>query len=131
MRQIVQMGQALARMLARLLNIKQIPDGGLSLEEIRQVYGDELDLSLEMVLNTPGDELINILTADLKLIDQHLEKMVDILVETAGLLERTGDAKSATELRAKGIILLEHLQASSGIYSMERVNRIADLKEML
>ena len=44
MRQIEQLGQVLAQMLARLLNIKRVPSGGLNLEEIKNIYSDELDL---------------------------------------------------------------------------------------
>jgi len=44
LRQIKQLGQVLALMLARLLNLKQVPPAGLSLEEIKQVYSNETDL---------------------------------------------------------------------------------------
>ena len=131
MRQIEQLGQVLARMLARLLNIKQVPDAGLSLDEIKQVYSDELDLSLDLVLGTPADRLIEILRHDLKFIDQHLEKMVEILSETADILDKTTDNEASRELRIKSIIILEHLQDSSGNYSMERITRITELKKLI
>ena len=131
MRQIEQLGQVLARMLARLLNIKQVQDAGLSLDEIKQIYSDELDLTLDLVLQTPGDKLIELLTSDLKFIDQHLEKMAEILSETSDILDKTTDNEASVELREKSIIILEHLQDSTGNYSMERINRITELKKLI
>ena len=131
MRQIEQLGQVLARMLARLLNIKQVQDAGLSLDEIKQVYSDELDMTLDLVLQIPGDKLIELLTRDLKFIDQHLEKMAEILSETANILDKTTDNEASRELREKSIIILKHLQDSTGNYSMERINRITQLRELL
>lgn len=131
MRQIEQLGQVLAQLLARILNIKQENPGGLSLDEIREIYSDELDLSLELILETPADEIITLLTSRVKYMDRHLEKMAGILVETAGLYDREGQAETARNLREKCIILYEHLQDTSGDYSLERVMKISELKDLL
>ncbi len=131
MRQIHQLGQVLARMLAHLINIKQVPDAGLSLDEIKQIYKDELDLSLDLVQQTSAEDLIELLKTDFSFIEQHLEQMAEILSETADIMERTGDNISARDVREKTIILLENLQNSSGVYSLERVTRISSLKKML
>ena len=129
MRQIVQMGQALARMLARLMNIKQVSDAGLSLDEIRQIYSDELDLSLDLVQQISAEELIELLKTDFNFVEQHLEQMAEILSETANVFE--GGQGPSRELRQKSILILEHLQESTGVYSFERIARITQLRELL
>jgi hypothetical protein len=128
MRQIEQLGQVLARMLARLLNMKQVSPAGLSIDEIRRIYGDELDLTLDLVLQTPKEELIGLLASRIKFIDHHLERMAEILAETADLLESSGETGHARDLRKKSILILEHLQATTGAYSMERAMKISRLR---
>ena len=130
MRQIMQMGQVLARMLARLINIKQVPDAGLSLDEIKQIYSTELDLSLDLVQKTSAEDLIKLLKTDFNFIEQHLEQMADILSETANIFENT-EKEQARELRQKSIIILEHLQESTGIYSFDRISKITQLRNLL
>jgi hypothetical protein len=128
MRQIELLGQALANALARLLNLKQPVPGGLSLDEIKQVYSDELDLSLDLLLETPKEDLVEVLTARVKFIDHHLEKMAGILTETADLYESSGDPETAVNLFEKSIRIYEHLQETSGSYSLERIMHIRDLQ---
>ena len=89
MRQIEQLGQVLAKALARLLNLKESPDAGLSIDEIKLVYTDELDLALDLILNTPNEEIIEVLTSRIKFIDHHLETMAELLTETADLYDNS------------------------------------------
>lgn len=58
--QIEQMGQVLGQMLAYLLGIKNTGKAGLSLEEIRQTYRDDLGLPLELIIDTPAGRTPNI-----------------------------------------------------------------------
>ncbi len=131
MRQIEQLGQALARMLARLLNIKQLPPSGLSIDEIKNVYSDELDLSLDLILQAPKEEIVGILNSGFNFIDQHREKMAEIMGETADLYEQAGQGDIARDLREKCIVIYEHIQENSGSYSLERVMKISALKDLL
>ena len=103
MRQIEQLGQVLAKALARLLNLKQGPDASLSIDEIRQIYGDELDITLDLILKTPKEEIIDILTTRIKFIDHHLEKIAELLAETAELCDKSGKTGTAKDLREKAI----------------------------
>lgn len=131
MRQIEQLGQVLAQLLTRLLNIKRVPSGGLNLEEIKNIYSDELDLTLDLIMETPGDGIIELLKSRVKFMDQHLEKMAEIITETAELYESAEEKETARDLREKCIIIYEHLQDTSGIYSLDRIMKISQLKELL
>ena len=131
MRQIEQLGQVLARALARLLNMKQYMPGGLSLEEIKQVYSDEMDLTLDLLLEIPREGLIELLTARVNFIGHHLEKMAEILTETAGLYGDSGDSETARNLLEKSIYIYEYLQETSGDYSLDRVMKISELNRKL
>lgn len=131
MRQIEQLGQVLARALARLLNIKEVPDASLSLDDIKQVYGDELDMNLDIILETRKEEIVEVLTSRIRFLDHHLEKVAELLSETATLYERSDEHGIAGDLREKAILVLEYLQDNSGEYSLDRVMKITHLRGML
>jgi hypothetical protein len=129
--QIEQLGQVLARMLSFLLGIKNKGEAAFRLEEIRKTYRDQLDLSIELVLETPAENLIEMLTGKVEFLDSHLDKMGDILKETADLYHLAGEEEYAPELYAKALLIYEHLQASGNAFSMERMNKITELKTIL
>jgi hypothetical protein len=128
MRQIEQLGQVLARMLARLLNIQQAGQGSLNIDEIKRIYGDGIDLSLDLILDAPKEELVGILTSRINFIGHHLEKMAEIITETAGLYENSGQPETARELLEKSICIYEHLQDTSGNFSIDRMTKISQLR---
>jgi hypothetical protein len=129
MQQIEQLGQVLAQLLAYLIGLKGGGSTSLSLEEIRQVYDDRLNLPLDLILDTPKEKIIQLLTEKVKYMDRHLEKMADVLQETGDLFATGGDQVSATDLREKALLILIHLQDHDNAFSMERMQKIAMLKE--
>jgi len=129
MQQIEQMGQVLAQMLAYLLGLKGTGSASLSLDEIRQNYDDRLSLPLDLILETPGEKIIQLLTEKVKYMDRHLEKMADVLCETGDLYDETGDHDIASDLWKKALILYTHLQETDIAFSMERMQKISTLKD--
>ena len=129
MQQIEQMGQVLAQMLAYLLGLKGTGTASLSLDEIRQNYNDNLNLPLDLILETPADKIIQLLTEKVKYMDRHLEKMADVLSETGDLYEEAGDHDIASDLWKKALIIYSHLQDTDNAFSMERMQKISLLKE--
>jgi hypothetical protein len=129
MQQIEQMGQVLAQMLAYLLGLRGSGSASLSLDEIRQNYDDRLNLPLDLILKTPGDKIIQLLTEKVKYMDRHLEKMGDILSETGDLYEDTGDRDTAKDLWGKALIIYTHLQDTDNAFSMERMQKISRLQD--
>lgn len=129
MQQIEQMGQVLAQMLAYLLGMKGPGSASLSVDEIRQNYDDRLNLPLDLILETPGEKIIQLLTEKVKYMDRHLEKMGDILSETGDLYEGTGDHDIASDLWKKALIIYTHIQDTDNAFSMERMQKIIRLQD--
>lgn len=129
MQQIEQMGQVLAQMLAYLLGMKVTGNASLSLDEIRQTYHDRLNLPLDLILETPKEKIIQLLTEKVKYMDRHLEKMGDVLSETGDLYSAAGDQVSAKDLRGKALIIYTHLQDTEKTFSMERMQKISRLRD--
>jgi hypothetical protein len=129
MQQIEQMGQVLAQMLAYLLGLKRTGLTSLSLDEIRQNYDDRLNLPLDLILETPGEKIIQLLTEKVKYMDRHLEKMANVLSETADLYDETGDHDTARDLWVKALIIYTHIQDTDNAFSMERMQKISRLQD--
>ena len=129
MQQIEQMGQVLAQMLAYLLGLKGTGSASLSLEEIRQHYDDRLNLPLDLILETPAEKIIQLLTEKVKYMDRHLEKMADVISETGNLYQESGDSDVASDLWKKALILYTHLQDTDNAFSMERMQKISRLQD--
>jgi hypothetical protein len=129
MQQIEQMGQVLAQMLAYLLGMKVTGNASLSLDEIRQTYHDRLNLPLDLILETPKEKIIRLLTEKVKYMDRHLEKMGDVLSETGDLYSAAGDQVSAKDLRGKALVIYTHLQDTEKTFSMERMQKISRLRD--
>jgi hypothetical protein len=131
MQQIEQMGQVLAQLLAYLLGLKGTGSASLSLDEIRQNYSDKLNLPLDLILETPGEKIVQLLTEKVKYMDRHLEEMGDILCETALVFEDAGDRDTSRDLNMKALIIFSHLQDTENSFSMGRMQKISWLKEKL
>jgi hypothetical protein len=129
MQQIEQMGQVLAQLLAFLLGMKGRGSASLSLDEIRQQYTDRLNLPLDLILETPVENIIQLLTEKVKYLDRHLEIMGDVLRETGDLYEEAGDPDNASELWNKALVIYTHLQDTDKSFSMERMQKISRLKD--
>ena len=129
MQQIEQMGQVLAQMLAYLLGLKGAASASLSLDEIRQHYDDRLNLPLDLILETPAEKIIQLLTEKVKYMDRHLEKMADVISETGNLYQESGDSDVASDLWKKALILYTHLQDTDNAFSMERMQKISRLQD--
>jgi hypothetical protein len=129
MQQIEQLGQVLGQMLAYLLGLKGHGSASLSLDEIRQVYDDRLNLPLDLILNTPKARIIRLLTEKVNYMDRHLEKMADVLNETGDLYEASGDPDNAGDLWEKSLLIYTYLQETDRSFSMERMQKISLLAE--
>jgi len=131
MRQIEQLGQVLAQMLARLLGIKQRGKGNIGLEEIRQTYKNELDIDLEELIKIPEYDLIAFLIGKNKNFENHFEVLADILKTTAENYLKNNKLEEYKSLLRKSILILEYLQTSGKDYSMNRMLKIKDYQEIL
>jgi hypothetical protein len=131
MRQIEQLGQVLAQMLARLLGIKQKGGGGLVFEELMQTYKSELDIDLEELIRVPEDDLISFLISKNKYFENHLDIMADILHETAENYFKHERLDEGKTLLKKAVKILEYLQTTGKDYSMDRMLKIGNYNKTL
>ena len=131
MRQIEQLGQVLAQMLARLLGIKQKSNAGFGLEELRQTYKNELDIDLEELIRIPENDILTFLKNKDKFFENHLEIIADILYATAENYYKIDRLDEGNALLRKTIHILEYIHSSGKDFSLDRVSKIENLKKIL
>ncbi|KPK87283.1 MAG: hypothetical protein AMS27_03010 [Bacteroides sp. SM23_62_1] len=131
MRQIEQLGEVLAVMLARLLGIKQKGNASLGLEELRQTYKSELDLDVEELIRIPKEKIVETFLKKNKLMEHHLETIAELLQVTGEDLISYDRVKDGNNILEKSLYILEYLQTTSKVYSINRVMKIGYLKNML
>lgn len=131
MRQIEQLGQVLAQMLAWLIGIRKKGGGGLELEELEKTYKSELDIDFEELIQIPEGDIITYLKSKKEYFENHLEIMADILYETALNYSKHERSQEGKNLLRKAIIILEYLQSSSKNYSIDRLLKIENFNKTL
>jgi len=131
MRQIEQLGQVLAQMLAWLIGIRQKGGGSLGLEEIEQTYKSELDVDIEELIQIPEKDLITFLKRKNEYLETHLEIIADILYETALNYFKHEKSEEGKNLLRKAIVILEYLQSYSKDYSLNRILKIENYNRTL
>jgi hypothetical protein len=131
MRQIEQLGQVLAKMLARLLGIKQKGSPSFGLEELRQTYKNELDIDLEELIHIPENDIIIFLKNKNKYFEHHLEMIADILHTTAENHYKNDRLDDGNNLLRKSIYILEYIHSTGKDFSIDRVSKIETLKDLL
>jgi hypothetical protein len=132
MRQIEQLGQVLAQMLARLLGLKQQGSASLRVEELRLIYKNELDIDLEELVKISEDDIIMFLKTKNKYFEHHLEIIADILHATAeNYFNNHQLLNDGKNLLRKSVKILEYIQTSERIYSIDRIQKIQKIKNIL
>jgi hypothetical protein len=131
LRQIEQLGQVLAQMLARLLGIKQKGNASFGSEELRQIYKNELDIDVEELIQIPDIDIITFLKNKNKYFENHLEIMADILHATAENYYKNDRLDEGNEILRKSVYILEYIHSSGKDFSIDRVNKIETLKGFL
>jgi uncharacterized protein YicC (UPF0701 family) len=131
MRQIEQLGQVLAQILAWLIGIRQKGGGSLGLEETAKTYKSQLDIDLDELIQIPEKDLITFFKRKNKYFEAHLEIVADILHETALNYFKYKRSEEGKNLSRKAIVILEYLQSSSKDYSIERMLKIKNYKNTI
>ena len=131
MRQIEQLGEVLSVMLARLLGIKQKGDASLGLEELKQTYKSELDLNVEELIKIPKENVMESFLKKNKLMAHHMETIAELLQVTGENLIRYDRVEEGNHVLEQSLYILEYLQTTSKIYSINRMMKIEYLKKML
>ena len=122
MRQIMQLLQA----LQRIIRFRKQGEDELAREEVDGFYQS---LKIEKDIRSLSvEELMQLLTVQMKLTNDHLEMVAFVLKEQG---EMAGDDTDRFEFFTKSYFILEKVERESVNFSMDRLIKMGELKEYL
>jgi hypothetical protein len=129
MRQINRFGEALGKILAGLLGLKQSGDLNGGLEMTRQVFRDELDLNLDSLLEIRTDRFVESLKNEKGFTDENLVDLADILMILAD--NNPGkDSLYSKSLYDKCLVIYQYLESADRTFSLDRQYKIEKIKKL-
>ena len=127
-RQIEQLGMVLRRLLSGALGLDDHAEQAEEMEAIERTLNEALDLRSERLIDIAPEVLLDKL--------QHLgsatEANKDLLAELLiAMAERTAEDARRTQLLRQALALLEHLNATSNTFNMERHGKAGRLRALV
>lgn len=136
LREAERFARAMSEVLASIIGARK---GGIPVEQLFEVADQELanrtDIQLREVLDASPEDILHLLTNQMKLQPLHLEHLSDILVELADIARSSStpvsEKENPLELLKKAQIILEHATHADTLYSMERASKLDQLTHTL
>lgn len=127
-RQIEQLGMVLRRLLTGALGLDDRAEQVMEVDALEQTLNEALDLQADGLRNVDPETLLGKL--------QHLgaakEANKDLLAELLmAMADRTADDARRTQLLRQALTILEHLNATSDTFNMERHGKVGRLRALV
>ena len=122
-RQIEQLGMVLRRLLSGLTGTDVPEPVHNTLEETRQAIATSLERDPDELFAHPPAELVLHLKDHPAYSEANVDLLADLLIAMAAV-----DPDNATQLRLQALAVLEHLNATSTTFDMERHARVRKLR---
>lgn len=123
-KQMEQLGRVLAKLLSDLIGQKT---PGESAALAHEILTNELPFGLTDLLAIPDHELVKTLLETQKFDAANLEKLADVLMQIAP----TENTDGRLNLYRKSLLLLQYVNVSEKIYSVERNAKIDRINAIL
>jgi hypothetical protein len=128
-RQISQLGRVLGKILAGLLGLKANGQINSGIEAANQDLRNELGFDADALASMPFDSFIKKFPSAGKLNCDNFEILADILfIMPEELTESNLDIEKRKRLLERSLAILEYIENTSLVYSMERNVKIEKLK---
>ena len=131
MRQIDQLGQALAKALAGLLGLEKPSQINEAIKTTNQFLKNELALDIEDLVAIPSADFINILIIEKKFTIESLRKLADILLFIADNSSNEKEQTTRNKLYSKCLIILEYLEKTETTCFFDQKMIIERIKNIL
>lgn len=128
---ILRMIRMMAELIAAILDRIRGRDYQQAAGMIQNAYYDFLKQDAAFFHSIPEEELTRKLLLEHHYSHGHLEILAELFYAEAELLHATGDISGCLACYGKSKLLLEFLLAESGIYSIEKEDRIIKLEQLI
>ncbi len=127
LRQIELMTQAFVTLIRRLLGLKDIKEVEIQ-QTTDEVLKEQLDLSIEQILNTPIDETTELIIQQKGVHKTNLDLLAEILVINAKARQQT---EQRIQLLESALQLYEWLDNNDNTFSMERHKKMNEIRMLI
>ncbi len=132
MRQVNQLSQVLAKIIAAVIGLKGKDSSQEALEITNQVFNEHLELDLNALLEMDPEEMIKELKKKEGMNHENLESLADLFYELAKTLSKENDQEDdAGLLFERSLVIYEHIEATGDIYSIDRNHKIQEIEQLL
>ena len=127
-RQTEQLGMVLRRLLSAALGKGDQAQPVLQMDAIEQALSETLDLQPESLASMAPEALLGTLQQHLAATEANQDLLADLLLAMA---ECTADEARKVQLLRQALAILEHLNATSNIFNMERHGKVGRLRGLV
>jgi hypothetical protein len=127
LRQIEIMTQTLVNLIRRLLGLKEINEEDAQ-QATDEMLKDNLNLSITDILNTPLDEIVDLILSHEGTHETNIDLFAEILAINA---KASTDAQRKRKLFERALELYSWLDRKSGTFSIERHQKMNEIKNYL
>jgi hypothetical protein len=127
-RQIEQLGMVLRRLLSGALGLDDHAEQVMETDAIERTLNEALDLQADGLRNADPEKLLGKLKHLGTATEANKDLLADLLIAMA---DRTGDDARRAQLLRQALAILEHLNATSNTFNMERHGKVGRLRALV
>lgn len=132
MRQIYQLSQVLAKVIAAVVGLKGTGHSQQVLDITDDVLTEQLELDLESLLEMNSKEMIQTLEQKEGMNEENLEQIAELFYVISNTLgEDQKPSGKNTELLRRSLDIYTHIEEQGNVYSLDRNHKIQDIKKQL
>jgi hypothetical protein len=128
---ILRMLEMLGDLIAAILGLAKKGDYDLASERLSRVYYDMLKQDASFFRAIPEEELTHKLIEEHNYNNGHLEILAELFNAEAELEFTQGNKAGCLEYSGKSLRLFEFIDKENKIYSQERINKMAGIRERI
>jgi hypothetical protein len=127
-RQTEQLGMVLRRLLSGALGLDDRAEEVMEMDAIDRTLNEALDLQADGLRNVDPETLLGKLQHHHAATEANQDLLADLLLAMA---ECTADEARKMQLRRQALAILEHLNATSNTFNMERHGKVGRLRGLV
>jgi hypothetical protein len=124
LRQAELFGQALGKLLAKLLNLKNQEQISNAFEITNQAFREDLGLNINALTAIETNDLIKLLIAEKKFSNENMERLADIFF----IIATDMNQEEKNQLYKKCLAMYEYVEAADPTYSLNRHYKIEQIR---
>jgi hypothetical protein len=128
---ILRMIEMAAKLIGAILGLIKRGEYKQATEQLGKIYYDMLKEDAAFFRGIPENELTNKLLQEHNYTNGHLEILAELFNAEAELEQAQGNRAGSLEYSRKSLVLFEFVDAEQKIYSPERVNKMAAIRERI